>query len=821
MSGLRRSLIRRITPAAAIALSLALIPIVACSRGTATNTAARSDAGASPGSPQGRPTSTPPSAGAASAAPPPSASSPSAQAPGGQAAGMNDDMAVPPRQMKQMQPPRGALSAPQAGFDYSDFLGPATIEDGMETGAQTGNAAASAVSKVESLFGSNTPPPPSAEEAAVQTFRDEDTKIPKSEYSLAALAQTLPSDPIAIYRFVRDNVDIDGYDGIMRGPLGTWMSRAGSPSDKLVLMAWLLVTKGIPFQFVRGSLSADEQARVRRAIASPVATPGTFENARVRSTAQRYIENGTAFSSWVTDQLGKSKINVGTGGNPVIGSRHYWLEIDRDGHAFDLDPTLPDMNEGQHLATPDTSFKPWPMLPDDEWQYVQIRVAADFGDGTSQQLLVLTAKTPNVAYVPLRVAFMPHGSTDLSRIATARNLDAVLMQAGSVVETHALDLDAHGGVRQVHLEIRRKDIHGTIATSVRDLLPDGEPPAAFGPALIGLTTILIVPGNAANLFMVHEYLKTMAAVADAVAHPKDGRPKPTPIYPVRLGDYFSRDDVVATELTASAATRWYRSRPNVALQRTWFTVASGGAVSAITGFDIVDNTMAPAAGNSQQSARANLTRGYADTEIEHDVSGSGGPNGTIAIFEAAKASGVTPVVLIGSGDVPQELRPLARGIDATFVSGNVAIAPNKDVSLGGRAAYGWWDIDPATGNAVGRVTGGAGQDLSDYGYLLRWYSTELWILEMAQTAQECMGGGDCLKAICEAVVASIFAGAGWKHAAHVKSLNAFVAGIAMVVVGEFIGGKVVGSMCGGQPEGPGNAPPSALDDTAALACALR
>ena len=51
----------------------------------------------------------------------------------------------------------------------------------------------------------------------------------------------------------------------------------------------------------------------------------------------------------------------------------------------------------------------------------------------------------------------------------------------------------------------------------------------------------------------------------------------------------------------------------------------------------------------------------------------------------------------------------------------------------------------------------------------------------------------------------VFAGAGLKHAGHVHTLNGLVAGIGMVVIGELMGGKVIGSMCGGQPGGEGAA----------------
>jgi hypothetical protein len=711
----------------------------------------------------------------------------------------NDAMSASPSALPSMKPATGALSAPQPGTDYSIFLGPATIDDGMAAG-ETGKAVAAAANKVVALFGNETAPPGSEN---AQAFRDADAKIPESEYSLTALAQTQPSDPIALYRFVRDDVGVDAYDGIMRGPLATWMTRAGSPSDKLVLLAWLLVNKGVPFQFVRGTLSDGERQRIAQAAAAPVTPTGPIEDAQVRNTVDRYVKDGSAFAGWASQQLGKSDITLGSGkANDRIGTRHYWLQVDRDGHAFDLDPTLSDMSEGQHLGSLDASFKPWAMLPDDEWHYVQVRVTAEYADGTSLPVATLTAKTPDVAYAPLRILFLPHNSSDFSTVATARSFDAFLLNGGAVTGPQTLDLDAHGGVRDVRMEIRRKDTHGTIVTSGRDLLPAGTPKQAQGTTIAGLTTMLIVPGSGANYFELHEYFRSFAAVADAVATANGGQVKPVAVYPLTIADYFSRDDLVASQLIPNSGSRFYRDRPNIALQRTSFSVANGNPPVEVTDFDIVDNTMRAAADSSRQTAQANLTRGYADTMIERDVAGAGG-NGTIAIFDAAKSAGVAPIVVTNAGAVPQAVRQLARGIDQTFANNGVAIALNASVSLDGRVAYGWWDIDAANGNAVGRVTGGAGDAMPEYAMILRTISTGLWVMEMAQTVHECHSGGDCLKAICEGLVATIFAGAGIKHAGHVHSLNGLVAAVAMVAIGELMGGKVIGSMCGGQPGGEG------------------
>lgn len=151
-----------------------------------------------------------------------------------------------PSGLPSLQPASGVLSAPQpGGFDYSDVIGHGTIDDGMSQASYVQHAT-HAVGLAAAAFGGPTPTP--LESVTAQKLLDAEAKLPESEYSLFALARTLPNDPVAIYRFVRDNIATDPYDGIMRGPLGTWMSRAGSPSDKLSLLGWLLVNKHVPIQ---------------------------------------------------------------------------------------------------------------------------------------------------------------------------------------------------------------------------------------------------------------------------------------------------------------------------------------------------------------------------------------------------------------------------------------------------------------------------------------------------------------------------------------------------------------------------------------------
>jgi transglutaminase-like putative cysteine protease len=674
----------------------------------------------------------------------------------------SDEITVSPAPLPSMQTASGALSAPQPGSDYSDFIGHSTIDDGMTSAsADVGKPAAAALSRVAGQFNLGQTSTPPAESELVQKLRATDAKIPESEYSITALAQTQRSDPIALYRLVRDNVAIDPYNGILRGPLGTWLSRAGSPSDKLTLLASLLVKKGVPFQFVRGTLSDDERGRIVKiaSFSQGNAAPQTAlpRGADVRPQIDNYVHSGTTFATWASQQLSTANVQLGTGARSP-SARHYWVQIDRGGKVFDLDPTLPDMTEGQHLGTIDPSFKPWAMLPNDEWHYLQIRVLQSSQDGTRQPALEYQVKTCDVAYVPLRLIFIPNGQKNFSTVGSARVYQVALMSGGTIVATAQLDLDAHGGNRRVWMEIRRKDVAGKTETSSRDLVSEGTPHAEQGPALAGMASILIVPGSAANLFTLHEYVHTITALERAIAAAKGAQITPVPVYPIKLMDFFSRDDAVAARLGGAVKSRFYRDRPNIAVMRAWFRMRQGSA-KMILGFDIVDNGKSAVGGDPQKNAAANLSRGYADAQIERDVTRANNSYGTIAVFDAAEKTGIKPVVIRQPLDIGQSVAPLARGLSNSLASGNVAIAPSAPVSLSNAPAYGWWEIDPSTGDTVGRVTGGAGQVLAEYSLLFGASALVIYGIEVQTAVDECSGDAhECAVGVCGAVVATAFVG---------------------------------------------------------------
>ena len=649
------------------------------------------------------------------------------------------------------------LSA-QPGQAYALILGPSAIDDGLAPTSDAGQSASSAFSAAADAFGSasaSAAPPPSV--AAAKSL---DAAIPPSEYDLTELAKTLSDDPDALYRFVTDRIAVDGYDGVMRGPLVTWMSRAGSPTDKTVLLAWLLVTKHVPYQFVRGTLAPAERARVADAAASPA--PAASPDPKVASYTAALTKDGGEFATWARGLLSAAHVTIADAAPAAdrVSSRHYWIQIVRNNTLIDLDPTLPGTAAGTHLGTIDASFKPTSAFPTEEWHQLEIRVTAALADNTEKTIVDRTDTVANLAYSPIRLVFAPAAPADPLQPGSATSFEAGL-QIGSTTAAHShLDLGTGpASVRSVVLDVRRKAPGGAVVeVAHRSLIDARTPPADRAYRLAGMTTMIVAPGRGAIAFATHMQFRALQQWAQAVADAAKGAPAPQPWYPIRLIDYFERDDAVADALASNGGARLFRDRPNVAMLRTSF-VRRGAATDVVTAFDIADNGMDSLAPGRDAVATENMIRGYADTRIEHDVAEAPSGTGTIALFEAARAGNVAPAVLTQAPPVADDLHD---GIDRTLAAGQVAIAPSAPVKVDDRALYGWWAIDPKTGNSVGRMTGGAGQDLAEESAIINTLSRAYTLYGQMQTARTCAKSGfasaGCAASICASIASYVFGG---------------------------------------------------------------
>ncbi len=642
-----------------------------------------------------------------------------------------------------------ALPEPAGGADPQlAGLGPSEIDAG-DRSSELGAAPVAAVQDAISALSAGRESP-SAAQAQATALRAIAQSIPEREYSLRALAASLPDDASAVFAFVRDAIDIDPYDGAMRGALGTWLSRAGSPSDKTLLLAWLLTQKHYAVTFVRGTLSDDE----RRAIANVAPRAARPIPADATAYFDALAKKSATFAAWSQRALATAKIRVGAMPQPFerIGARHYWLQIVRDRKTVDLDPTVASLREGGHLGQQDATFAAVAALPRDEYHHVTFNVVAnDTNSNIKRVIMTYATRTADIAYSPVRLGFGPQKD--------AATFDGALQVGSKMVAEASVKPDE---VASVAFEIVRDGPGLAQRIDRRWILAPGGTAQSRADQLQSLVSLVVTPGRGANAFSTREQFLTLAQISDDRTAAANGTPlPPTYFYPVRIADFFVRDDLAAQRAADGTTVALARSRADIAMQQT---VRAGSEGMLRVSFDIVDNAMSSLRGEGAEVARINLARGYADTQLERDVSEDPTAYGTIALFNNA---GAVATNVVGDAATAQTLRvspELRDGLDQTFTSGEVALAPAQAVALDGRDAFGWWAVDPVTGNAVGRMTGAKGDTMAEYAGIMKAIALANVGLSLYQAAKQCAGGFKslgCVPSLCVLAASAALAYAGF------------------------------------------------------------
>jgi hypothetical protein len=112
-----------------------------------------------------------------------------------------------------------------------------------------------------------------------------------------------------------------------------------------------------------------------------------------------------------------------------------------------------------------------------------------------------------------------------------------------------------------------------------------------------------------------------------------------------------------------------------------------------------------------------------DTSIEAQVLGylDRTGHGTPQAFAAAKTSNVGAAVVATAGSLPSGVpAQSAAPLRETLAHGQLAYALDAPVNMSGESHYAWWAIDPKTGDTVGRMDDGAGDDAVEASALVFW-----------------------------------------------------------------------------------------------------
>lgn len=242
--------------------------------------------------------------------------------------------------------------------------------------------------------------------------------INDARFDPAVLGDRLGPDIDDLFAYVRDEIALEPYAGVMRFAEGTLMSRAGSACDQSVLLATLLRHHGHDVRFARASLDdatvADLLARVATPDLRPFAdisdptlvglyeTMGLSEEEATDAHAEAVdgvaglLEAMSDGYDWNMETLqaefsaaGVAFNGEGLTDNATAGLRdHCWVQVLAEGSWRDLDPVV-----GEKIAEPVSTP---PTLPGDLLHRLRVTVeVAQTVDG------VITSKVSLDETIPL------------------------------------------------------------------------------------------------------------------------------------------------------------------------------------------------------------------------------------------------------------------------------------------------------------------------------------------------------------------------------------------------------------------------------------
>jgi len=212
----------------------------------------------------------------------------------------------------------------------------------------------------------------------------------RAAFDVAARAEELGKDVDRIFAFVRDDVRYEVYQGVLRGPRGTLMARAGNSFDKALLLGALLRHHGVDVRYVRGRLSPDRAAALVSAMFQPskatdggpvgdlTAVPGATEAAKELGgvIAERW---GKSLDT-VIGALERRRIRLASS-PPVTpdqlaqeASGHVWVEYKRDSKWVALDPSFKEARAGAIFGA---GGQVHPSIPPSDYHQVTIRVVLE------------------------------------------------------------------------------------------------------------------------------------------------------------------------------------------------------------------------------------------------------------------------------------------------------------------------------------------------------------------------------------------------------------------------------------------------------------
>ena len=286
-------------------------------------------------------------------------------------------------------------------------------------------------------------------------------------------------------------------------------------------------------------------------------------------------------------------------------------------------------------------------------------------------------------------------------------------------------------------------------------ITDSTPLEEAAKALLTTYTILVLPGEYSPAYIAHRtvertlaelalrpYLKTYMKLSDI---PEDAVRSMLPTQDVVLNGVFANAVAPGSGLVA------YRAAPTLVVCEQGFVPGRPQATAyervdvihnARRAFTVKDGKLAPA---PEEAVRIGAWETFAERTALRQATP---PFGALTAFrQAAEANIPLRVLQPGDGDALARLShsdATKTSVQRDLAAGYVVILPERPVEPGARS--GWWRVDPATGETLGIGTGGYGDSIVEYAFLVN--SMVLGLIEfsvgMANCIAETHNGGCCL-----------------------------------------------------------------------------
>ena len=271
----------------------------------------------------------------------------------------------------------------------------------------------------------------------------------------ASRAKSLGSDPQRTFEFLRDQIGVEPYNGVLRGARGTLMAGTGNALDRSLLARDLLEAQGHTTRLVSGQLPEEQAHKLLDRFLQAGPSPALQQSSRPaasdsdlnqeaadiaaktglsRDAVAEFLKHARqreqvfrtriATSTLTQSDLLKSHLLQDRRRVPVdvaalhstLMARlqtHYWVQMQSpDGKWTDFDPILPDAALGARYGIDPEVLKDIPANAYHELQFSLVYVAAREGTKVEDVLLTGRVRSSEALFQPVSFSIQPNGGAD-------------------------------------------------------------------------------------------------------------------------------------------------------------------------------------------------------------------------------------------------------------------------------------------------------------------------------------------------------------------------------------------------------------------------